>query len=254
MSSWQHPVQSQPTVSRSRHVSRPRKKPQVLLRHALAHAPGGGAVGGGAEGARKRSCSILGAPDARTCTPSSADACVRFCRSLSSTPSCLSTLASASVAVTRAPPSPAATPLTAHHPWTSMSMSAATTPLKAPAIFCAYAAWSTSSTAALTTMDCTTTGSNRSPGESGGRGGGGEGGGGDGPDTATTTVTSCATVTSGLSSTVTPSTADTVSNDSLPAACAMAVSADTSEAVLTISRSRFTLAAVRRSTAWHSGG
>jgi hypothetical protein len=141
---------------------------------------------------------------------------------------------------------------------------------------------------ALTTIDCTTTGSNRSPGESGGSGGdggceggsegggtggtggeqggrngggvgggdgcGGEGGGGDGPDSVTTTVTSCAIIISGLSSTVAPSTADTLSNDSLPAASAIAVSADTSDAVLTISSSRFTLAAVRRSQAWHSGG
>ena len=88
----------------------------------------------------------------------------------------------------------------------------------------------------------------------GGEGSGGEGRGGKGAARVTTTVTPCAIATSGLDSTEAPSIADKLSNDSVPAASALAVRADASDEVLTISSSRFTLAGVTCSVAWHSGG
>ena len=51
-----------------------------------------------------------------------------------------------------------------------------------------------------------------------------------------------------------PSIADKLSNGSLPAAVAFVVRADASDAVLTISSARFTLAAVMCKLAWQSGG
>ena len=77
-----------------------------------------------------------------------------------------------------------------------------------------------------------------------GKGGGGDGSGGEGASSVTTTVASSVTATSGLDSTGAPSIADRLSNGSLPAASAFAVRADASDAVLTISSARFTLAAV----------
>ena len=85
-------------------------------------------------------------------------------------------------------------------------------------------------------------------------GSGGEGEGGKGAARVTTTVTLCATATSGLDSTVAPSNADKLSNDSSTAASALAVRADAFDDVLTISSSRFTLAGVTCSVAWQSGG
>ena len=91
---------------------------------------------------------------------------------------------------------------------------------------------------------------------SGGEGdGGGEGeGGGKGASSVTTTVTPCAIATVGLDSTVAPSIADRLSNDSLPAASAWAVREHASGDVHTISTSRFTLAGVTCSVVWQSGG
>ena len=88
----------------------------------------------------------------------------------------------------------------------------------------------------------------------GGEGGGGEGGGGVGAGNLTTTVTSCAVVTSGFVSTVAPSIEDKLTNDSAACASALATRAEVFDDVLTISKCKYTLAAVTCSVVWHSGG